>query len=364
MPRSARPEIAIKQNKEKMNSERLSFPTTPYPHGILFIFKQYDYNDLDQNYQTFSSPQDLQSNQTNGITNANSAQISKTSSIELPFPTALSDDISVKLEGFEQNGFVAAIAKGIKNYGEQSGGSIGDTIKNAGSALMSGAGAFAGAIEAVGGMNFSDLKGGASEGLGKAGDMISNALKSLSNIDNKTAAAATRYALQQFLPISGDMGKTIDAVTGKIINPKETLAFGGVDLKTYAFEWTLYPSSPADSVMIKNIVNLFKRNALPSFQSVTGMPRVFLNYPSVVDVSLIGVDETYYPRFKPSMISKVDVDYSGGTDMAILKGGRPVAVTIGIEIAELGIHTAEDYGSEGNEVIGDAVVAAVAGDSA
>ena len=352
MPRSARPELAIRENKEKMKSERLSFPTTPYPHGILFIFKQYDYNDLDSNYQTFSSPQDLQSNQTNGVTNANSAQISKTSSIELPFPTALSDDISVRLEGFEQSGFVASIAKGIKNFGDSSGGTIGDSIKTAAAAGGDFVGKLASGIQNFGGMDFASMKGGASEGMGKLTDMINSTLSSLGTLDNATAAAATRYALQQFLPIPGDMGKTIDAVTGKIINPKETLAFGGVDLKSHAFEWTLYPSSPADSVMIKNIVNLFKRNALPTFQSVTGMPRVFLNYPSIVDVSLIGIDESYYPRFKPSMISKVGVDYAGGTDMAILKGGKPVAVTISIEISELGIHTAEDYGAEANEVIG------------
>ena len=40
---------------------------------------------------------------------------------------------------------------------------------------------------------------------------------------------------------------------------------------------------------------------------------------------------------------------AGGQDMAIMKGGRPAAVTLGLSISELAIHTAEDYSSSSSE---------------
>ena len=340
MGRSTRPEFVIQQNKKGMSSERYSFPSTPYPHSILFIFKEYAYADLQENYAKFSAPQDLQSNQINNDGGGKAANVRKNSSIELPFPSALNDEISLRIEGFEQDVIAEKIARGLASYAK--GGKIGD-LASKGDKMLEQVGS-AGA-EMIKNMDFSKIKAGGGDMIGSLAGGIEKALKAVGGLDTSTVAAAAGFAARNILP--GDMGKTLDAVTGKTLNPKETLAFGGVDLKSYQFDWTLFPSSPQDSQNIKNIVNLFKRNALPTVDSsIPGFERAFLNYPSVVDTVLIGVDESFWPRFKPAMISAVSADYTGGNDMTILRGGKPTAVTLSITINELGIHTAEDYGAD------------------
>jgi hypothetical protein len=74
-----------------------------------------------------------------------------------------------------------------------------------------------------------------------------------------------------------------------------------------------------------------------------GFGRVFLEYPSVVIVNLLGVDETHFVRFKPAMITNLTVDYGAGSEISIIKGGRPSAVTLRMDFTEFNIHTSEDY---------------------
>lgn len=342
MARSSRPEFVIKKAKEGASSKRLSFPSSPYPHSILFVFKKYNYTDLEGNYKAFSGQSDLKS-QTSAQPSAQTANVGNTSSIELPFPAQLQDDIGIKLNGIDRDFATEKIAQGLATLATT--GNVGaamDQIKNS-LGGMAGAGAgmmseIAKSMQQIGSGDFSQAK-----------DVLTKAFEKFRSMDAKGATAAAGYALRSYLP--GDMGKTIDAVTGKTLNPKETMAFGGVDLKSYTFDWTLFPQSPQDSDLIKNIINLLKSNALPVIDTSTSAPfeKAFLNFPAVVETSLIGVDESFYPRFKPAMISGVTADYAGGQDMAIMKGGRPAAVTLGLSISELAIHTAEDYSSSSSE---------------
>ena len=71
--------------------------------------------------------------------------------------------------------------------------------------------------------------------------------------------------------------------------------------------------------------------SLPAVEGVDGSPtlaRAFLKYPSVVDMYLLGIDEGYWMKFKPCMISNVSVDYGGGGLVSIIKGGKPAAVNL------------------------------------
>jgi hypothetical protein len=73
----------------------------------------------------------------------------------------------------------------------------------------------------------------------------------------------------------------------------------------------------------------------------------FLQYPSVVELSLLGVQEAHFMRFKRAMIDNVSVDYTGGgNQVSIIKGGVPASVTLSISFKELTIQTAEDYGAK------------------
>lgn len=134
-------------------------------------------------------------------------------------------------------------------------------------------------------------------------------------------------------PISQGVGATL--------NPRASLLFEKVELKEYSFQWTLAPREQAESDLLRNIVRRLKQNALPSYSAETIATRVLINYPSTVDIYLLGVDPSYFVRFKTAMIESVQTNYTPN-GLSVLKGGKPAAVDLLITLKEMDIHTAED----------------------
>lgn len=147
--------------------------------------------------------------------------------------------------------------------------------------------------------------------------------------------------------------RALDVGSGTAINPKQALSFEGVNMREYDFDFELMPSSPEESDTIRDIQRFIHANSLPAYRDLSFgqarmLQRVFLEYPSTVDMYLIGVDQDYYMHFKPCMIQRFNVNLTptGGSQHAILKGGKPAMVTFNISLAELDIRTREDYGWE------------------
>ena len=146
--------------------------------------------------------------------------------------------------------------------------------------------------------------------------------------------------------IGGDLSRTISAVTNRAVNPQETLSFTGVDLRNFSFSWDLFPSNKDDTDEITRIVNFLKARSLPEVEdggSEQFLGRAFLKYPDIVSLNLLGVDESKFTRFKRCMISNVTVDYSGGSQVSIIKGGVPATVTLSVAFSEVQIQTRDDY---------------------
>jgi len=182
----------------------------------------------------------------------------------------------------------------------------------------------------------------------------------LQQIGLRDAAAGASYLLRNFLP--GDIGRSVGVYAGNVVNPKETLAFEGVNLKSHQFTWELYPFDKTDSETIKQIVHFLKTKALPETQGVNingeeVISRAFLRYPSVVEIHLLGVDQTHFPRFKPCMIQSVNVDYGATGNIPIMTDGKPGAVQLGIQLQELEIHTANDYSGAAEAVTTETITA-------
>ena len=311
-----------------------SFPSTPLPHTMLMVFKGYKYETLG-NYDV------LRPLSTVGGRTASNVQVRGVNSIELPFPTQLVDTNSLQIGDYERNLLAANIADRLKPFLE--GGSqrtVQQTLNAAGaeaSRMMDGL--------------FSSLTDG---GIGKKGaNMVMSAVNGLLNTSTANAASGAQYLLRSKLDsiLGGEVSRTLDNVTGQTVNPRSTLAFNGVDLKTHQFSWELYPSNESDSKIIRSIVNTIKRNSLPTVQNLPGISRAFLKYPSVVDMYLLGIDEGYWMKFKPCMVTNFTVDYGGGGLVSIVKGGKPAAVNLSMSLTELEIHTAEEYGAAGNDTL-------------
>jgi len=140
-----------------------------------------------------------------------------------------------------------------------------------------------------------------------------------------------------------DFARAFSAGRGVVANPKASLVYEGHEFKLHSFVWNLAPRSEADSIMLKNITDVIKRNQLPATGGRVAT-MTYLRYPSIVDLYLLGVDQNFFYKFKPAMLRSFNINYSGQNAVSILRGGRPANVTIEMNFIETDIHYSHEYG--------------------
>lgn len=340
MANFTRPE-RLKQAEYSKQNGLLSFPSTPLAHGILLLFKEYDYAAVGgQGGDDYNS---LTSGLFAGLSSGSAAAgVKSVNSIELPFPKALADKHGIKVNGFDRS----FLSERLSSFAASAlGGSIaegGDTVAAAAKDAAGMGKDVLGKLKTIGERLNTDPSG------------VMKDVRSLLGTSGQQAKQVLTYLLQNY---SGDIGRAMSAATGAAINPNETLAFEGVDLKTFSFTWDLFPENEQDSENIKKIVQLIRQNVLPDYGSFEGLSveRSLLTYPSVCFIELLGVDNSHWPKFKPCLVSSIDLDYGPGGMVGILKGGRPVAVQLQMTFNELTIHTRRDYpGDTSSPPVGEA----------
>jgi len=327
-----RPEEARLRRLNQRNTF-MSFPERPNAQSILLVFKDYTYKNRDENYGALT--------RTLGNTRATAdplgqigSAIKGFSGIELPFPQQLQDNTSVRLNGFDRSLISERIAGALTNQMGAKG-----SLADIGTAAKDITGAMADILQGVGG-GFVQQEGGPT-----LSEKITSALE---KIAIKDAASGAAYLLRNFLP--GDIARSVGVYAGNTVNPKETLAFEGVNLKSHTFNWQLFPYSKKDSEIIKQMTYFIKGKMLPQAvdigEGAFNIKKAFLNYPSVVEIHLLGVDPSHFPSYKPCMISGFTSDYSPAGQVALMQGGKPSAVNFSLELQELEIHTSNDYISQ------------------
>ena len=312
-----RPQTKKVLSKRRAAIGNLSFPATGLVHSILFVFKEYSYEGLNAGF-------DLLTGSIGQTGRARGSSIKGISSIQLPFPRALTDSTGVNIQGFERDKTTEAISRAASNLMTTQGGmSISDIPKM---------------IQELGAATSGIFTGKADSGQ----NQVSRLVKGILGQDLGDATTGAQYLLRSKLP--GDIGRSIDITTGQTVNPRETLSFDGVELRTHTFNWDLYPESQEDSRLIKDIVNGFKKQVLPHTRDIEGIPRAFLTYPATVDTYLLGINPEHFMKFKTSLVRNIDVDYGAGGGVTMMKGGKPGGVSLSISMQELEIQTADEYG--------------------
>jgi hypothetical protein len=128
----------------------------------------------------------------------------------------------------------------------------------------------------------------------------------------------------------------------------ETVQFKGVRLKQHAFNWRLSPANQTDSERLRAVINKIKANILPAYIGVSGPAQygthALLQYPKIAFISFYGIDQEYYYKLKPAIITQFSARYNGGEQLNIYKGGKPAVVDISMELTEMTSHSTEDYG--------------------
>lgn len=319
--RHNRPEVFERRKLGESRTSYQSFPAQPHPHSMLMVFKKYDYAKFADGFNTRDDTRVTRGGRASGV------GLRSANAIELPFPKNLQDATDLRINGFERDPFVETIASKLASFA--SGGDVSDVP----SLLQSSGADLASALSG----------GSVSGGLNSiAGKFLGTSIKDV--------ASGAQYLLRNSPLMSGTMGKSVDIATNQTLNPRETLAFEGVNLRSHQFTWELFPSNQTDSERIRNIVHMVKKNSLPTVTDLAGISKAFLQYPSTVDLYLLGVNEDHFIKFKTSMVTQFTVDYGAGGGVAIMKGGKPAGVQISMSFQELEIETAHDYGTESNDI--------------
>ena len=301
--RSSRPEILMRDARERRNAIRiLAFPTKPLPFSMLLTFRKYDYKRL---YNQIENPQN---------TNSAPVELESTIVIELPFPSNLTDATGLRLENFGRSIAAQAIGELVSGATGSSGAEILASIKGAGTAASE---------------KLQDVGGG----------LVTSDKESRQGLTAMLSYITSLLGKNSF-------SQTVESTVGLTVNPKETMAFSGVDLKAHSFQWKLFPSNRKDSEAIREISRAIKQSVLPSTRNVIGLEKMFLSYPSTVEIELIGVDTKYFMKFKPAMVSSFNVSYGSGEGIPLLSGGKPASVTFDLELTELEADESGDYGGE------------------
>ena len=257
-------------------------------------------------------------------------------SVELPFPKQLTDVSGLIYNKMQQNPLVETAVAKAAEIASGRGGTLADIPGSIGAA---GAGAAA-ALKSM-----SSGTGGGLEGFAQT-------LASTSSAD---ATSMAKFMLSKFIP--DFLSNAVNLSLGQALNPRETINFEGVQLKTHTFNWDLYPDNARDSDRIQEIISFMKGAVLPEAQDIGsgagGIKKAFLKFPKTVKIYLIGVDQNFYMKFKPSMVSNMTVDYAAGGTLGIMAGGKPAGVNISITLQELQIETANDYAITAPVVTGE-----------
>lgn len=306
--------IIDSKKAELNNMGVLSFPSNLGPHATLLIFKKYKYR----------SPGTRQLNKVSSTTLTQ--QELGSASLLLPLPREIKDSYSIKISEFEQGMFGDAISQGGNYIG-------GDGTIDKDAILQN--------------IGLPSTQALVSVATGAAGALATRFLSSRTQAVGGAAIGAS-------LGGSSSIPTSIEAGAGSTVNPKQALSFQGIELKRHNFSWTMAATTPDESDTILKITNVVRRNALPSYTNVGQLKRAFLNYPSTVDIYFFGIEQSYFMFYKTCMIDNFDFNYSS-QGMAVLRGGKPAIVTMGISLKEMDIHTAEDYTDGGAEALGGTI---------
>jgi len=309
---SQRPNDVIQRSKRNSVPSLLQFPKDLGAHSMLMIFSSYAY----------TPPGERALNKV-GADTFTSMNLASKQAILLPLPANIEESFSVNVQGYEA-------------------GLSGEMVSRAASTL-------GGAGDVTSGQLLSTIGAGAASMIPDLGGLFSTDAGAVS----RNAAFLGRRSIESALP---GASKSIDAGLGNTTNPKQSLFFEGVTLKQPSFSWIFAPQSQSDSDVLRDITNLIRRNILPSYGSVAGFNRAILNYPSMVDIFFLGIDQSYFLFYKTCMVNQFSTNYSPN-GLAFVKGGKPAMINMSMNLIEADIHTAEDYNGESttNRVFGTGV---------
>lgn len=177
----------------------------------------------------------------------------------------------------------------------------------------------------------------------------------ITNAATALAEDALKELGNQFANLPG-LGSNLTAndvlalTSGTIINPNTELLYGGAGLRSHGYSFKMIPQTKNEAQNVIKIVDRFKRACAPKKNSVSLFGQQvtnFLGLPDIVQVKFMNAsgENIYLPRYKPSAITSVSVDYITEGQYVGMRDGEPIGVSLTIALTELKMIFSEEIGS-------------------
>ena len=150
------------------------------------------------------------------------------------------------------------------------------------------------------------------------GDITGAAIDAATALGQGAGAALTAFGKQYIgglLPNKvGVSEEALNIALGAADNPFTENMFRNVEFREHTFAYTLMPRNKEDSIKIDKIITLFKYGMLPAHGALgaENLMAGFLEFPYEFQITHSIQDTTF--TLLPSVLTSLEVDYSGGTD--------------------------------------------------
>lgn len=127
---------------------------------------------------------------------------------------------------------------------------------------------------------------------------------------------------------------------GKALNPFKQMMFSGMDFRTFDLEFEIIPKSHKESNELTQAIKHIQINSVPEILDAAA--GLFMEYPASWIVNF-EPSANHLPSFLPSVITNINVDYSGAAGKIVFKENHaPVSVNLSLSFAETEIFTKEN----------------------
>ena len=192
------------------------------------------------------------------------------------------------------------------------------------------------------------------DSVGKAmntmGERTGDAINSLVSDKGSVSAINSIFASAAVNALGGSVepGDILSRQSGAVLNPNMELLFGGVQLRTFSFDFDFAPRDREESEVIKKIIRSFKISMNAKQQSEGEGNGLFIKAPDVFQLTYkTGSDDhLFLHRFKPMAMLNMAVNYTGAGTYATYDNTSPVHMKLNLTFQELNPIYSEDYESE------------------
>jgi hypothetical protein len=143
--------------------------------------------------------------------------------------------------------------------------------------------------------------------------------------------------------------------TGSVLNPNLELLFGGVNLRSFTFDFDFAPRNSEESNVVKQIIRIFKQSMAPKTGSNTTGAGLFIQAPNVflLKYKTGSRDHPYLNKFKPCALTNMGMNYTGSGSYTTYADKTPVHMKLSMSFTELNPIYNEDYNSSvGKQAVG------------